>query len=1060
MKDLRNLEFISDGSKLVRDGDALKFSVEKIGKTENTVVFNAPISGEISGRLALEYSLLGFYRGLAYRAPVVYLTAEDGSITPLIAGDDLNTDNGRYKVFARVPKGSYKSISVSLAVDRAKLCEFSVYTLALLDESELPAALSDFSEKKRENITAIDITDMYNGRFDSAENDVMIGGGRAFESDLISPFGIDFKVKADGNNAVIPTPPPAENEDIISNFGVMAKRKICRPISRDSKTEIKIGRKISELYFILGMSGERYQRYTFATKGNILGVYAKEVTMPLSVDDVEGFFVEIVYADGRRDKALPKNLTENRFSVSGDLSVYAVAADFCEVESVVFHNKKLDTDFSLLAVSVNEGKTGYYPELLIPEYAEKNAVKVTDEKFIRLEDKTLTVRNGALFAELDLSDTLSVKKLAVDFAPGMSASSASLVKFRYLSSDELLSPCVRDVNVNEKEAVITLEMGAFSFLVGISIEEENNLLTFVKVNNDSQKDEKIAIFYPCLDKITSKNRDDLYYFVPKYQNVNSNESIVVCEESSPSFPMQFMSLYSGEERGGIGLLTRERETVVRIYHLEKRDGTASMSVEYPDMYTDIKAGESFESSPSVILASEDGYRGAMRSYKAWLDSWYVPYKCQNKQWYRECFWLLAEITDFFETTAMAKFPIWHDLSEKPKFNFLNILEEQKKISGTYPDILHMWQWTNSYDEQGKKHVKWGNYGGEDYDIYGGLAPFRAALDEFQEKTGVYASIYMHPTLFASEYPDFKKFEHLKVVNEQGNNIRLASSYRMCHANKDWRQYVIDKYPRVYSELGVPILYVDEFSLRIENRCIGEGHGHELPSNLLKTDHEFITALKDTVPEELVLYGEYAAVDMNARYIDCNITYGILDSITDMIERSWRSCDSRDNLSRVMTDAYRFAFPKIVQLVLPMALRNLSWHPHKFIFWNGEAEYDSFWDLLESDGNEFTCKAFGIKKKYADCFSSDDPEMMIESLSPAMCVNKFPGKDRTVYTVYNRAYRTFRGEALSVPHSEGNVYYDVWNERELTVKIENGYAKISLEVDAQSIGCILVFSKKN
>ena len=303
--------------------------------------------------------------------------------------------------------------------------------------------------------------------------------------------------------------------------------------------------------------------------------------------------------------------------------------------------------------------------------------------------------------------------------------------------------------------------------------------------------------------------------------------------------------------------------------------------------------------------------------------------------------------------------------------------------------------------------------------------------------------------------DAARIEVYQTVNEEGNNIRLADSFRMCHASNDWRQYVIDKYPRVYSELGVPILYVDEFSLRIENRCYEEGHGHEVPSNLLKTDREFISRLKDAVPEELVLYGEYAAVDINARYIDCNITYGFLDSITEMIERSWRAADSDSNLGRVMTDAYRFAFPKIVQLVLPMALRNLSWQPHKFIFWNGEVEYDSFWDLLESDGNDFTCKAYAIKKRYADCFSSDYPEMMIESLSPAICINKFPGKDRTVYTVYNRAYRTYRGEALRIPHVDGNVYYDVWKERPLEVEIENGYAHVKLEVDAQSIGCILV-----
>ena len=175
----------------------------------------------------------------------------------------------------------------------------------------------------------------------------------------------------------------------------------------------------------------------------------------------------------------------------------------------------------------------------------------------------------------------------------------------------------------------------------------------------------------------------------------------------------------------------------------------------------------------------------------------------------------------------------------------------------------------------------------------------------------------------------------------------------------------------------------------------------------------------------------------------------------MIERSWRSADSNSILGRVMTDAYRFAFPKIVQLVLPMALRNLSWQPHKFIFWNGEAEYDSFWDVLETDGNDFTCKAYGIKKKYADCFSSDSPEMLIETESPAICVNKFPSEKRTVYTVYNRAYRTYRGKILRIPHIEGREYYDVWNEKMLSPNVNEGFAEISLDIDAQGIGCICV-----
>jgi hypothetical protein len=242
---------------------------------------------------------------------------------------------------------------------------------------------------------------------------------------------------------------------------------------------------------------------------------------------------------------------------------------------------------------------------------------------------------------------------------------------------------------------------------------------------------------------------------------------------------------------------------------------------------------------------------------------------------------------------------------------------------------------------------------------------------------------------------------------------------------------------------------------MENRCYAPNHGHRVPSSLLKTDRDFITQLKEIMPEEVVLYGEYAAVDVNARYIDCNISYYILDTIVDMIETTTRANNGDDRLSRVFTNMYRFAFPKLVQLILPMAMRHISWHPQKFMFFNGEAIYDSFWDIEESRCVDFTVQAFKLKKEYADCFSSDYSEGMIETLTPAVCMNKFPGKGRTLYTIYNRAYSTFRGEALKVEHKEGAKYFDVWNNRELEYTVCDGYATIKIEIGAQEMGCIVI-----
>ena len=262
------------------------------------------------------------------------------------------------------------------------------------------------------------------------------------------------------------------------------------------------------------------------------------------------------------------------------------------------------------------------------------------------------------------------------------------------------------------------------------------------------------------------------------------------------------------------------------------------------------------------------------------------------------------------------------------------------------------------------------------------------------------------------------------------------------------------YERVYRETGIKILYVDEFSLRVDNRCYSDRHGHPVPSNLLETDRKFISALRERLPEEVVLYGEYAAVDVNARYIDCNITYHILDSIRDMIENSWMEGDGDDAYGRVFTDLYRFAFPGIVQLVLPMAMRNLSWQPLKSTFFNAEAIYDSFWDAEESRGREFMAKAFQIKKRYADCFISDTPDTMLDSPLGGVFINRFPGKNRTVYTIYNSAYETRRGAMLDLPYEPGVSYYDVWNECPCETERRDGRVLVMGFAGAQDVGCIV------
>ena len=1057
MLDLMKTGFTSEHGKVITNGNGSTTLAMQVKAGIATFTFFTDTELELEEQFVIEYSCYGWRRAGSFRAPFIYAVKEDGEEVPVAIFDDFSTDSNKYRVISKVTPGKYKCLKFVFLRHICTTASFTIYNMYTCKDSEIPEYCDNIKTDSNKDMTVIDLDEYFNAECTCDGFEFKVGGGRKFTQENLSLANIPFKVKLEGSNMIKPSAPPAENEDIINNFGAMAKRRDCRPISRDCLDEIKIGKKASEIFFIIAMDGWRYERHSYATDGTILGTYGSEVTRPILVNDIEGYAVEIVYENGCRDLCLPMNFSTGKHGMAGDVSVYGVPADGSMVKSVILHNRRLDTEFSLLALTVNESDERLYPDMTIPTLPEKIVHTVGTESYIKRDgEDRIVIRNGGLYIALDIKSGLKIADFHNDYAPSMTCSNGGLL--RQIKPGEVVCEDFDYIEskVENNTAELTYASGALRFFVTMDVTEENGIHMNLEITNTGDEQLVTGALFPCVDGIQMTDADDGWYFTPKYQNLDSNEEAETCEESSPAFPMQFLDAYSKAEQGGICINTRERELVVRKYRLEKKSGKIKMAVDYPTMYGKIKPHETFVCSHTVLSVHEGDWRESFKKYTNWLATWYEPYYCQDKQWYRECFWLLAEITDFFETYDIVKFPIWYD-EEKKKFNYLEILEEQKKISGYYPDILHMWKWTGDVAPDGKgMSGGFGNYNNTDYDRYGGKEKLRDALKEFNEKTGVYPSIYLHPTLLSTQYPQFEKYEDKKVVSAWNTNISIGKAYRMCHANEEWRNYALDMYERVYKEVQSPILYVDEFSLRIGNRCYADGHGHEIPSNLLKTDREFITQLKERMPHDVVLYGEYATVDVNARYIDCNISYSIIDAVVAMIETSWASKNCDDRMSRVLTDVYRFAFPKIVQLVLPMAMRNMSWHPQKFIFFNGEAIYDSLWDLEESAGHEFTCKAFGLKKKYADCFSSDNPETMVDTLSPAICANKFPGKNRTVYTIYNRAYTTYRGKILHIPHVEGAKYYDAWNDEELKVEIKDGYADIYLTIHGQSIGCIEIY----
>ena len=100
------------------------------------------------------------------------------------------------------------------------------------------------------------------------------------------------------------------------------------------------------------------------------------------------------------------------------------------------------------------------------------------------------------------------------------------------------------------------------------------------------------------------------------------------------------------------------------------------------------------------------------------------------------------------------------------------------------------------------------------------------------------------------------------------------------------------------------------------------------------------------------------------------------------------------------------------------------------------------------------RAYELKKRFKDCFASDAPEMLVPTERASVYANRFPGKGRTLWTLYNARPTTVRGTILTVPHHDGATYRDEWNDtRPPSPNIRDGQAILSLELGPQSIGCI-------
>ena len=276
-------------------------------------------------------------------------------------------------------------------------------------------------------------------------------------------------------------------------------------------------------------------------------------------------------------------------------------------------------------------------------------------------------------------------------------------------------------------------------------------------------------------------------------------------------------------------------------------------------------------------------------------------------------------------------------------------------------------------------------------------------------------------------------------------------YVMCYGDRLWRDHYVKEVVKLQQDTGAKIIYLDVFPLHPGFICYSKEHGHECPLWLDKAVSQVIQRLRNDLPPDVILWNEYMHTDVNSQYTDGNITYYYF-SLHEFFAKNYNKSDKAELYAEIPFSLYRYIFPDIRQLgdSLVGPRYSLTLIP----FFNGETELDFTYRFYNKRTLVTANKALAVRKKYADCFSTPNPEPLVPTEQTGIYANKFPGKNRTIWTVYNTQYWTYRGPVLATEHKKNAKYYDLMKDKNLSPQIVNGKAIISLSLNPQEVGCIL------
>ncbi len=455
---------------------------------------------------------------------------------------------------------------------------------------------------------------------------------------------------------------------------------------------------------------------------------------------------------------------------------------------------------------------------------------------------------------------------------------------------------------------------------------------------------------------------------------------------------------------------------------------ASLGVAVHHMKPALGAGETWR-VPSISVAIHDGgWKTAMARYYDWVRTWYR--RSPTPDWFRGLACVAGYmVDDTFDFAALASVADMVQLSR-------------------------WWEWSR-FDAfgGGERQEPWNPFYHAETEGYssraGGLEALRAEIARAHAQ-GLRVSLYLEGMVVAkTSRLGQARGPEWAMRDKEGNYLAYycndyEQNWSFCPSVVPWQEYLAAACARIVRETDCDAIYVDSVGMRTET-CYHSGHlAYHAPGEgwyrgvgqLLRKVRQAVKAVK---PEAAVLT-EHNSCDVNTQWLDGTLSYAVQGG-------QFLRAEGID-LSPTGTSLFRFYFPELKMFEWPLG-GTTDVEGYTLGYFNGNpchaAAEGAVRQALQPLARTF--------REHREAFLSERPEPLVPTLVEGVYANRWPVKDRVVYTLYNATGQAVSGPVLRVPGGEEATYIEVVSGRELQTRCADGGVDIWIDLPAGGLAFI-------